>query len=41
MIRFEPHDSKRKHGADGRIARLRDFFHAGYVLDGADIVLLG
>jgi RNA polymerase sigma-70 factor (ECF subfamily) len=27
--------------ADGRIARLRDFFHAGYVLDGADIVLLG
>lgn len=27
--------------ADGRIARLRDFFHARYVLDGADIVLLG
>jgi RNA polymerase sigma-70 factor (ECF subfamily) len=26
---------------DGRIARLRDFFHAAYVLDGADIVLLG
>ncbi|MDB5708679.1 MAG: hypothetical protein JWL96_749 [Sphingomonas bacterium] len=26
--------------ADGRIARLRDFFHARYVLDGADIVLL-
>ena len=26
---------------DGRIARLRDFFHAGYVLEGADIVLLG
>lgn len=26
--------------ADGRITRLRDFFHARYVLDGADIVLL-
>lgn len=27
--------------AEGRIVRLRDFFHAPYVLDGADIALLG
>ena len=27
--------------ADGKITRLRDFFHAAYVLEGADIALLG